>query len=142
MIELYNVEDEAVNMVVDVLMQEITVPKAILFGGDRWRCVDEVAVARRQGELAGIATISYRGEQEDGKPTLVGVYVFPEHRLQGVGTKLTRAALARMLEQVSSDVHITLINSNFTKVLNKIELNKRVIVRNCVIASSADHVFE
>lgn len=47
---------------------------AILFGGSRLTCVDEVLAAYENGAFAGAVTLSPSGEMNDG-PAIVGLLV-------------------------------------------------------------------
>lgn len=71
----------------------------LLLSGDRWSCVDEVALATVDSEIVGIATIAPQGEMMEGVPTIVAIYVVHEHRKSGVGFKLLEAAVDYMLSK-------------------------------------------
>ena len=71
----------------------------ILFGGDRLRCCDEAVLARdSDGQIVGLATLAPDGELGEG-PTVVGLYVSPEHRRRGIGTRVIIRAVERMQER-------------------------------------------
>lgn len=53
---------------------------AILFGGDRWSCVEVVAMLSVNGKDAGIATLSPTREDGKDEPTVVALWIDPELR--------------------------------------------------------------
>jgi len=68
---------------------------ACIFGGARLSCCTEhVAVYDEDDVCVGIATIAPEGEQGSGMPTIVGVWVHPLYRKQGIGTSLVENAIA------------------------------------------------
>ena len=72
----------------------------LLFAGDRWSCCNEgMAVKNDQGEILGLATISFNGEEQSGQPGIVGLYTIPEARNGklgiNVGFDLFKAAVER-----------------------------------------------
>ncbi len=65
----------------------------ILFGGDRWSPVEVVAVAVEEEQPVGLATLAPHDEIGRGGPQIIGVWVCPPMRSQGIGVHLV-AALA------------------------------------------------
>ncbi len=49
----------------------------MLLSGDRISCCHYSAIAIDGQKLAGICTIATDGEQNSGRPTIVGLYVLP-----------------------------------------------------------------
>lgn len=71
------------------ILQVDTLNFAVLFGNDQWRYVTHAAIARDEtGTLVGLASLAMHGEDGEGTPEIVGVWVHPEHRRQGIGTRL------------------------------------------------------
>lgn len=68
-----------------------------LFGGDRMNCCDEAVFAEIDGTVVGVATIAPLGESRDGVPEIVGVYVIPRFRRQGIGLGLMVVATKRCI---------------------------------------------
>lgn len=73
--------------------------KAILFGGDRIACCDEAILVVINSVIIGAATIAPKGESCEDGPEIVGVFVRPEYRRQGIGKKLINLAIDRCLER-------------------------------------------
>ena len=65
-----------------------------LLSGDRLLCVTEAVGIEKEREIIGIATIAKEGELLSGDPTLVALYVKPEHRQKGYGKKLLKEAIS------------------------------------------------
>jgi GNAT superfamily N-acetyltransferase len=66
---------------------------AILFGGSRLTCVDEVLAAYENDTFAGAVTLSPVGEMNARKPSIVGLLVLKEWRRKGIGIKLMESAV-------------------------------------------------
>lgn len=71
------------------IMQADMLSWVTLFESDSWRYITHVAIARNeQGALIGLASFAMQGEDGESTPEIVGVWVAPEHRRQGIGTRL------------------------------------------------------
>lgn len=109
---------------------------AVLMSGDRLSCCDE-AVAAFEGEtFLGAATIAPFGEQrnpameiaarelgdvtEPAEPTLVGLWVVPEHRGRGVGQQLFEAVIRRMVERSLVPVRVDVMSSRIPRLLERL----------------------
>ena len=66
----------------------------VLLAGDRLLCVTEAVGIEIEGKMIGIATIAEEGELYSGDPTLVALYIKPEHRQKGYGKKLLKEAIS------------------------------------------------
>lgn len=66
----------------------------VLLSGDRLLCVTEAVGIEIEGKMIGIATIAEEGELYSGDPTLVALYIKPEHRQKGYGKKLLKEAIS------------------------------------------------
>ncbi|RJQ30588.1 hypothetical protein C4572_03955 [Candidatus Parcubacteria bacterium] len=75
--------NEKITGIMEDLHSKPSPAMGILFAGDRWACVEKVAVAEVDGKIVGIATIAPKGEQVSGKPTIVGLYVQHQYRQKG-----------------------------------------------------------
>lgn len=84
----------------------------VLFTGDRLR-INNAVVAVENNEFKGLATISFNGGW--GKPEVVGVYVFPEYRHQGVGFAVTKYAIEFLIND--KKFAIVTVQSFSTKML-------------------------
>jgi len=93
----------------------------ILFGGDRLLCCDEgSAVLDDAGKIVALATIAPNGEEESGTPTIVGVYVVPESRGQGLGLAVFRNTLVRCQEQGFERVRVDVISTGMAKIIDSL----------------------
>ncbi len=97
----------------------------LLLAGDRWSCVDEVALATVDGEIVGIATIAPQGEMMEGVPTIVAIYVLHGHRHRGIGYELLEAAVDYMLAKGLEPIHIDSINSKVSRMIDRLPMEKR-----------------
>lgn len=100
-----------------------------LLAGDRWSCVADVVVAKKDGEIAGIATIAPKGEQLSGKPTIVAIYVSQEYRGLGIGYKLLETAIDYMLNQGLEPIHIDILNSKVSRMIARLPIEKQQKLR-------------
>lgn len=97
-IKLTRPDDPAVRDLLNRLFAGPTVlMAATLFGGDRWSCVRDVALALDGGQPVGIATLAPTDELGGNGPHIIGVWVDPAYRRQGIGTTLLRALRDRSL---------------------------------------------
>ena len=94
----------------------------ILFGGDRWSCVTDLAIAQNGDEKTiGLATFAKNGEQGDGIPCIVGILVHPDERGKGYGTILLEAACQMGLEQIGEgQLRIDIMSKAMQKIVKKL----------------------
>jgi len=94
---------------------------AMLFGGDRWEAADEVIVARDdEGKILGLVSLSMRGEMDSGEPTIIGLYVLPAQRRQGIGTSLFARAVERLVERGARHVRVDVLTAPAAAMMKKI----------------------
>lgn len=98
---------------------------ALLLGGDRWSCIDEVALANVDGEIVGIATIAPNGEEMSGTPTIVAIYVAHGSRSSGIGCELLEAAVDYMLSKGLEPIRIDVMNSKVSRLIDRLSTEKR-----------------
>lgn len=117
---------------------------ALLLGGDRWSCVDEVALATVDGEIVGIATIAPNGEMMDGQPTIVAIYVAHDHRQSGVGFELLEASVDYMLAKGLTPIRIDVMNSKVSRMIDRLSMEKRqrISVVDSSMGGSLDAMLE
>lgn len=107
---------------------------AILFGGDCGACCDEAAVIREDGDIVALASIAPEGEMAEGDPSIVGLYVVPERRRQGLGAAVLTAAIARCaLRGLSLPVRVDLCSSAIVCLLDALppETRRQVRAMDC-----------
>jgi GNAT superfamily N-acetyltransferase len=80
--------DARVQAMIAMMRFDATATFALLFGGDRWSCVDAVALAALAGRDVGIATLAPTDEDGGDGPDIIGVWVEAAHRRQGIGSRL------------------------------------------------------
>jgi len=94
-IRIVDPTDPAVAAILDQMAATAPLSLGILFGGDRWRVVTVCAVARvPDGTPVGLATLAPTDEQGGGGPHLIGAWVAPAVRAQGIATALLGALIA------------------------------------------------
>lgn len=98
---------------------------AILFGGSRLTCVDEVLAAYENGAFAGAVTLSPSGEMNDGQ-AIIGLLVLKSWRRKGIGTKLMERAINRMKERGMTPVHIEVLSKNAMKLVEKLDTKFKI----------------
>lgn len=74
-------------------------PVLISFSGSRVSCCDEATVARKDGNVVGVATLAPEGEISEGRPTLVGIWVDPASSRGGIGSRLVAMIVKRAEER-------------------------------------------
>ena len=105
---------------------------ALLLGGDRISCCDEGVIAEQESKLIGVATIAPEGEEMSGQPTVVGLYVVPEHRGKGIGAQILQKAVARCIERGFDQIRMDVMSSNAMKIIKKLpdELKDKIDVHD------------
>ncbi len=123
----------------DVLIEKIRplhekpdIAIGLLLSGDRIACCDEGVVAEQETKLIGVATIAPKGEEMSGQPTIVGLYVIPEHRGKGVGTQILKRAVDRCIERGFENIRMDVMSLNAMKIINKLpeDLKKKIDVHD------------
>ncbi len=82
--------DPLAQQALHVVEQAAMVSWVILFGGDRWRPVEYVAVACYGDEVVGLASLAPTDEMDVPPPQIIGVWVAPAFRHRGTGVQLVR----------------------------------------------------
>jgi GNAT superfamily N-acetyltransferase len=101
----------------------------ILFVGDRFSCCDEGMGAFADGKLVGIATIAPMGEMGEGTPTIVGIYVLPEHRGRGIGAGLMRATVERCRERGFDSVRVDVMSTGARVAIERLPEDLRAMLQ-------------
>ncbi len=106
--------------------------RAILFGGDRYLCCDEYVVCLEGKDLIAIASIAPHGEMMSGVPTIVGAWVHPSSRKQGIGKKLIEQTLSRCQERGFEKVELDALVPAIKKIYESFpeELKAYVILKD------------
>lgn len=94
----------------------------VLFGGERFDCIDEVLAAYEKDTFVGTVTLSSRGEMNVG-PSIIGLLVLKGWRRKGIGTKLMESAITRMKERGLTPVHIDVLSKNAKMLIEKLDDN-------------------
>lgn len=103
-----------------------SVALATMLAGDRWSCVTEVVIAKmRNGKIVGIATIAAEGEQLNGEPSIVAIYVLHEHRASGIGYQLLEATIDYMLSKGLEPIRIDVLHSKILKMIARLPIEKQ-----------------
>jgi GNAT superfamily N-acetyltransferase len=103
----------------------------MLFSGDRFSCCDEALVGYdAKDQFIGIVTISSKGEQYNGQPDIIGLYVNPIHRKKGYGLALLQAAIRRCIErELPTPFGLTIVSSNMTSLYRQLPLSLKSRVK-------------
>ncbi|OGD56781.1 hypothetical protein A2V71_01515 [Candidatus Berkelbacteria bacterium RBG_13_40_8] len=96
-----------------------------LFVGDRLSVIDESVAIKVDGKIVGIATIAPQGEMMSGVPTIVGIYVLPEFRRQGLGKILLLSAIERCQERGFPKVRIDVLSSALMSLIKSLPQEKK-----------------
>jgi len=103
------------NLFLDQLPRNILT--GMLLSGDRISCCTHAAMATDGDKLLGICTIAPKGEQNSGKPTIVGLYVLPQYRCRAIGKRLFIIAIEFMLARQLIPIHIDAMSSNVNRLI-------------------------
>ena len=114
------------------LHEKPNIAVALLLGGDRISCCDEGVIAEQESKLIGVATIAPEGEEMSGQPTVVGLYVVPEHRGKGIGAQILQKAVARCIERGFDQIRMDVMSSNAMKIIEKLpdELKDKIDIHD------------
>lgn len=94
--------------------------RGLLFGGDRYSCCDQYIICSAGDDLVGIASIAPEGEQNSGRPTIVGLWIKPSFRNQGWGHKILAAAINQCLQRKFNKIRIDALNPEMKKTIEKV----------------------
>lgn len=94
---------------------------ATLLGGDRLSVCEEAVCAKKDGKTIGMITISHMGEGQTGNPSLVGMYVLPEFRKQGIGKDLLEQAIAQGRELGWENVQIDVLTGTMMSLVDQLD---------------------
>jgi len=97
----------------------------LLLGGDRWRCVDKVFVAKMGDEIVGISTVASKGELMDNRPTIVAIYVVHDYRRQGVGYRLLETTVDSMFSEGLTPIRLDVLSTKARQMINHLPVNKK-----------------
>ena len=123
----------------DILIEKVSqfyekpdIAVAVLLGGDRISCCDEGVIMEKESKLIGVATIAPEGEEHSGQPTIVGLYVAPEHRGQGYGGQILKRAIERCIERGFDKIRMDVMSSNASKIIEKLPegIKEKIDVHN------------
>lgn len=117
----------------------------ILFAGDRERCVDEALTVKVDDVVVAVCTISYRGEMDSGRPTIVGLYVTPTQRHEAIGRQLFQRAIERMIQARNCEaIEVSVLNSKVLRMIRRLpeELQQRLRVIDCSDSGSVDELMD
>ena len=99
-----------------------------LLSGDRIYCCDEVIAGMTEGKFVGVATIAPRGEKNYGQPTIVALYVHPDHRRQGYGKTIMKAAVRRCVKRGFKKVRVDVMSGWALRAINSLPENLREVL--------------
>ena len=71
----------------------------IALTGDRLHCCDQAAVCHKGDDIIGVVTIAPFGESCENRPTLVGAWVHPTERGNGIFSDLVVLATKHVMER-------------------------------------------
>lgn len=93
----------------------------ILFGGDRWHYVEWVAVAlNEEGNPVGLASLAPCDEMATGGPNLIGLWVAPAYRRQGIGKALVRQVASEAWSRYGKGATMLAITKAAVGLANKL----------------------
>lgn len=125
--------DVHVRLLSDLIQQENPLAAGILFAGDRWQHVAHVARAVSDQALSvGMATLAPCDEMGAGGPHIIGVYVLPAYRRQGIGRRLIAALVAKSQQVYGRGVTAECVTHEGLMTCSGIE---GVTVRNLVFGN-------
>ena len=137
-----NIERKEAEPTIEVVLRNVLIEKirqlhekpniavGLLLTGDRISCCDEGVIAEQEAKLVGVATIAPEGEEMSGQPTIVGLFVVPEHRGKGLGAQILKKAVERCIERGFENIRMDVMSSNAMKIIDKLpdDLKKKVDV--------------
>jgi GNAT superfamily N-acetyltransferase len=102
----------------------------VLFGGDRLSCCDEAVAIKSGDHIVGIATISPNGEDGSSRPTIVGVFVLPQFRGQGLGRQLMMEAIQHCLDRGFESIRLDVLSVAMRHIVRSLsgEIRSKLVV--------------
>lgn len=101
----------------------------ILFGGDRYACIEWAAVVFDEEKLIGITTVAPQGEQNSGIPTIVGVYVLPEYQRRGYGKSMLQRAIQVCVERNLVPLHVDALSTSMMRLIESLDEKERSLLQ-------------
>jgi hypothetical protein len=104
--------------------------EATLFSGDRLSCCTLLYVAYYDYKPVGVLTFAPQGEQGNGQPTFVGVYISNKYRNNGIAKNILIFSIKKninLLKNTNSDnnynsIRIDCLTTSMFKAANSINL--------------------
>jgi len=93
----------------------------VLFAGDRLVAADRAFVVRDEGRIIGAVTASMQGETGEG-PEIIGLYVLPSYRGQGVGRHLFRHAYDALKADGADTIRVVLLSREARRLVERLKL--------------------
>ncbi len=100
----------------------------IVFGGNRFDCVDDAVGVERNGKIVAVATLASRGELMNGEPAIVAVYTLKRYRRKGYGRMAIQAAIARAKELGISKLRYDLLSSVEAQIVASLKPEERAML--------------
>lgn len=111
------------------LFRKDPLPVATLLSGDRIYCCDEVVVGKTVlGKIVGVATIAPNGEENSGQPTIVALYVHPDHRRKGYGQKIMTAAVQRCIQRGFKQIRVDVMSGWAMRIIKSLLDNLQAVL--------------
>lgn len=98
---------------------------AITVGGDRITCCEWAIAAYDDAKCVGLATFAPQGEEQSGQPTVVGVYVLPKYRKQGIGLALFQQTCEEAYREATRKVRVDAMSRDGTRLVKKLSQELR-----------------
>jgi GNAT superfamily N-acetyltransferase len=89
----------------------------VLFSEERLELADEFFVALVEGKIVGATCLIY--DTEEGAE-LSTEYVLKEHQGEGIGTRLTRAGIERLIELGKTPIHVDVASEAMDRTLDRL----------------------
>ena len=101
----------------------------LLFEGERWYHIERAAIALEDNEhIVGLASLEQPCEYNNNTPDIVGVWVAPEKRRQGVGTALVKALAEEAMQRYGQAPKIVSATKSGAALIKAAERNNAGII--------------
>ena len=68
------------------------------------------------------------GEEHSGQPTIVAIYVHPDHRRNGYGKMITEAIVRRCIERIFSNIRMDAMSGYAMRAINALPAELRAVL--------------
>lgn len=130
--EISNDKEQLAGVISNFRQEANDIAIGLLFSGDRFTCIDEGIILKKDQDTIGLSTIAPKGENNSGEPTILGMYIKSEYRGKGYGTQILERAIKRCIERGFQKIRVDTLSARARKTIAKLpkEIRQKLDVHN------------